>query len=59
MISELRSRLNSNNQEERRNFMRPPSWHPPIELSESEALIIKHIKNQAIHISSAEPFIHI
>jgi hypothetical protein len=44
MISELRSRLNSNNQEERRNFMRPPSWHPPIELSDSEALIIKRIK---------------
>ena len=24
--------------------MRPPLWHPPIELSETEALIIKRIK---------------
>jgi hypothetical protein len=40
----LRSLLNSDNQEEGRNLMRPPLWHPPIELSETEALIIKRIK---------------
>jgi Transposase domain (DUF772)/Transposase DDE domain len=44
MISEWRSLLNSHNQEEERNPMRPPLWHPPIELSEREALIIKRIK---------------
>jgi hypothetical protein len=44
MIGELKSLLNSDNQEEGRNLMRPPLWHPPIELSETEALIIKRIK---------------
>jgi hypothetical protein len=44
MIRELKSLLNSDNQEEGRNLMRPPLWHPPIELSETEALIIKRIK---------------
>ena len=44
MIFELRSLLNSHNHEEERNLMRPPLWHPPIELSEREALIIKRIK---------------
>ena len=45
MICELRSLLNSHNQEEERNLMRPPLWrHPPIELSDPEALIIKRIK---------------
>src|SRR4028118_630410 len=44
MIFEVRSLLNSHNQEEERNLMRPPLWHPPIELSEREALIIKRIK---------------
>src|SRR4028119_368197 len=44
MICELRSLLNSHNQEEGRNFMRPPLWHPPIELSDPESLIIKRIK---------------
>jgi hypothetical protein len=42
--SELRSLLNPNNQEEEKNPMRPPLWHPPIELSDHEALIIKRIK---------------
>jgi len=44
MIGELRSLLNPNNQEEEKNPMRPPLWHPPIELSDHEALIIKRIK---------------
>ena len=44
MICELRSLLNPNNQEEEKNPMRPPLWHPPIELSDHEALIIKRIK---------------
>jgi hypothetical protein len=44
MICELKSLLNSDNQEEGKNLMRPPLWHPPIELSEREALIIKRIK---------------
>src|SRR4028118_1751146 len=44
MIGELKSLLNSNNQEEGRNLMRPPLWHPPIELSDPESLIIKRIK---------------
>jgi len=44
MICEVRSLLNFHNQEEERNLMRPPLWHPPIELSEREALIIKRIK---------------
>jgi hypothetical protein len=39
-----KSLFNSNNQEEGRNLMRPPLWHPPIELSQREALIIKRIK---------------
>ena len=44
MISEFRSLLNPNNQEKEKNPMRPPLWHPPIELSDHEALIIKRIK---------------
>jgi Transposase DDE domain/Transposase domain (DUF772) len=44
MICELRSWLNHHNQEEEKNPMRPPLWHPPIELSDHEALIIKRIK---------------
>src|SRR4029079_11220071 len=44
MIRELRSLLNSHNQEEGRNLMRPHLWHPPIEISERESLIIKRIK---------------
>jgi hypothetical protein len=44
MISEVRSLLNSHHQEERKNPMRPPLWHPPIELSDYEELIIKRIK---------------
>ncbi len=44
MISESRSLLNPNNQEKEKNPMRPPLWHPPIELSDHEALIIKRIK---------------
>ena len=44
MISELRSLLKPNNQEEEKTPMRPPLWHPPIELSDHEALIIKRIK---------------
>jgi hypothetical protein len=40
----LKSLFNSNNQEEGKNFMRPPLWHPPIELSDPESLIIKRIK---------------
>jgi len=44
MICELRSLLNPNNQEEEKNPMRPRLWHPPIELSDHEALIIKRIK---------------
>src|SRR4028118_2327223 len=44
MISEVRSLLNSHHQEERKNPMRPPLWHPPIELSDHEELIIKRIK---------------
>ena len=44
MICQLRSLLNSHHQEERKKPMRPPLWHPPIELSDHEALIIKRIK---------------
>jgi hypothetical protein len=40
----LKSLFNSNNQEEGKNFVRPPLWHPPIELSDPESLIIKRIK---------------
>lgn len=40
--------------------MRPPLWHPPIELSDPESLIIKRIiHSQAIHVSSTKPFIDI
>jgi hypothetical protein len=42
-MCELRSLLKPNNQEEE-NPMRPPLWHPRIELSDHEALIIKRIK---------------
>ena len=52
MICEVRSLLNSHNQEEERNLMRPPLWHPPIELSEREALIIKRIKRAKLFGSS-------
>jgi len=44
MICELRSLLKPNNQEEEKKPMRPPLWHPPIELSDHEAWIIKRIK---------------
>jgi hypothetical protein len=44
MMCELRSWLNPNNQKEEKNPMRPHLWHPPIELSHQEALIIKRIK---------------
>jgi len=44
MIRELRSWLNPHNQKEEKTPMRPPLWHPPIELSDQEALIIKRIK---------------
>jgi len=44
MVRELRSLLNSHHQKERKNPMRPPLWHPPIELSNHEELIIKRIK---------------
>ena len=40
--------------------MRPPLWHPPIELSETEALIIKRIKRAKLFtFLRAQPFIHI
>jgi hypothetical protein len=32
----LKSLFNSNNQEVRKNPIRPPLWHPPIELSDHE-----------------------
>jgi hypothetical protein len=38
----LRSWLNPNNQKEEKNPMRPPLWHPPIELSDQEALTGNH-----------------
>jgi hypothetical protein len=44
MMCELRNWLNPNNQKQEKNPMRPPLWHPPIELSNQEALIIKRIK---------------
>jgi hypothetical protein len=44
MIPEVRSWLNPNNQKEEKNPMRPALWHPPIELSDQEALIVKGIK---------------
>ena len=44
MINELRILLKPNNQEEEKTPMRPRLWHPPIELSDHEALIIKRIK---------------
>ena len=43
-MSELTSLLKPNNQEEEKNPIRPRLWHPRIQLSDHEALIIKRIK---------------
>ncbi len=40
--------------------MRPPLWHPPVELSDAEASIVKRIKRAKLFtFLRVESFIHI